>query len=139
MYNTNDYDSVILFSLVLFLSSYQLLYYVDETSHTIVQVSLSDPTKPEVPLITNEKDSINGIAVDWISGNIFYSDSGKIQQYHVTSGDMTPVLSNLSNPRGIVLMPDNPYRYVWIIDVRNICVMGYIHISNNDVYRLENI
>ena len=113
MYNTNDYDSVILFSLVLFLSSYhQLLYYVDQTSQTIVQISLSDPTKPEVPLIANDQDNINGIAVDWISGNIFYSDSGKIQQYHVTSSHVTPVLSNLYNPRRLVLMPDNPYRYV---------------------------
>ncbi len=58
--------------------------------------------------MTSTDNSIGGLAVDWVSGNVLYSDSGlgTIQQYHVTSGHVTSLIIGLKNPKAIAVVPN---------------------------------
>ena len=71
-----------------------------------------------MPILSTTTNSITGIAVDWISGNVLYSDSimGSIQQYHVTTGHVTPLVTNLRSPKVLATIPDEPYRLVYNLE-----------------------
>lgn len=37
---------------------------------------------------------------------------GTIQQYHMTNGYVTPLVTNLANPKVLAVFPDEPYGLV---------------------------
>ena len=78
----------------------------------INKTPLTSTNDSSYTIITNEMGSVGGVAVDWISGNVYFTDSlrGTILLYHMSSGLTTPVLGNRAHPRNLVLIPDEPYR-----------------------------
>ena len=91
----------------------QYIYYADNTRGLIAQVSLSTAgVLTEQVLITNRLGLVQGLAVDWVSGNVLFSDSmqGTIMQYHPASNTTTSVLTGLQQPKTLVLYPYASYR-----------------------------
>ena len=95
--------------------SLKLLFYVDQTRSLIAKTTLGTPGN-ETILISDGLGRVEGLALDWVSGNLYFSDVllGTIQQYHTSTGHVTPVLYNLNNPRSIAVIPEEPYRYYLI-------------------------
>ena len=100
---------ILLISLASF--SLKLLFYVDQTRSLIAKTTLG-ATGNETVLISDGLGRVEGLAFDWVSGNLYFSDVllGTIQQYHTLTGHVTPVLSNLTKPRSIAVLPEEPYR-----------------------------
>ena len=102
------------------MSTQQLIYYADNTRRVISRVSLNGAPTEQI-VVSNGLGEVQGLAVDWISGNVFFSDSthGTIRQYHPTSGAITTVLSGLDQPRSIAVYPDAPHK--WVTERDKLC------------------
>ena len=74
-------------------------------------MSLNSPSE-EVVIISQGLGVVTGLAVDWISGNVYYTDStmDRVYQYHSSSGSISVVLKGLVNPRAIALAPEPEFR-----------------------------
>ncbi|XP_019854787.1 PREDICTED: uncharacterized protein LOC100641362, partial [Amphimedon queenslandica] len=101
-------------SIDLFVYGYssQVIYYINETRSLISSVSFETR---ETLVISSSIGRVEGLAFDWVSGNLYFTDSimGWIGLYHVSSGHVTPVLQSLPHPRAVVVFPEEPYRYIF--------------------------
>ena len=104
----------------------QRIYWTDTNNGTISASTLHGQTTVVLSGLLDPR----GLAVDWITSNVFYTDAG-LQEIGVTSADGTYrvviVNSNLDQPGNIVLNPVAGYCiYIYI----SIYLYIYIYIYN---------
>ena len=112
--------------------STQLFYYADNTRGLIARVlhsgnqsscrvgsnqQLTRTGEDQANLTEKVLDSnglglVQGLAVDWVSGNVLFSDStnGTIMLFNTSSKTTTPILTGLHRPRNLTLYSAAPYR-----------------------------
>ncbi|XP_066268020.1 low-density lipoprotein receptor-related protein 6-like isoform X1 [Branchiostoma lanceolatum] len=89
------------------------VYWTDDENKAIRRAKL-DGTDGEY-LITTEVDRPDGIAVDWVARNLYWTDTGtkRIEVARLNNGTSRKILidQNLGEPRTIVLDPSEGYMY----------------------------
>ncbi|XP_033115105.1 low-density lipoprotein receptor-related protein 2-like [Anneissia japonica] len=91
------------------------LYWSDLSKSSIYRWSLDFDKSSSKEIITNTSESCDGIAVDWIHNNLYYTDTGNdvIRVVDLDSLlEVTLVAGNLSEPRAIVVHPGIGY-FFW--------------------------
>lgn len=89
------------------------MYYADVKIDVIKQVDLSDMSKVKT-IISSGLMTPNGVAVDWVANNIFWSDTGTkaIEVARLDgSSRKTIVNDNLHDPRSIIVFPKRGYLF----------------------------
>nr|XP_002737326.1 PREDICTED: low-density lipoprotein receptor-related protein 4-like [Saccoglossus kowalevskii] len=91
---------------------YDMLYAYDDNSKSIVRTDLREGTT-RTAIITGV-NNIQGITIDWLANNIYYSDSENIAIYVCTTDGRfcSPIISdNIQQPRGIAVHPEKKYLF----------------------------
>ncbi|KAK7077183.1 hypothetical protein SK128_005537, partial [Halocaridina rubra] len=89
----------------------QHIIWSDHKENEIVRASLANPEAREV-LVKGEKITSDGLAVDWIHNNLYYSDRGNFQIHMMTwnaKWSKIIVSEKLGRPRAIAVSPLNGY------------------------------
>lgn len=90
-----------------------LLFYADVNIDSIRTVDLTNYSNSKT-IISTGLNTPNGLAVDWIAENIYFSDSGqKVIEVARLDGSFRKVLlrDNLDDPRAIILYPRLAYLF----------------------------
>ncbi|XP_044735048.1 low-density lipoprotein receptor-related protein 2-like [Chrysoperla carnea] len=92
------------------------IYYSDVLQNVIYRVHLNGSSKEVI--VASQIESVEGLAVDWASKNLYYIDSRKGTLNVLSTRNVTyrrTLLKNLKRPRGIVLHPNKGYIFfsVW--------------------------
>lgn len=105
------------------------LYWSDITGQVIKSAKLNGSMVEE--FIATEVKSVEGLTVDWINRNIYWTDSGlkNIMSASLSSGNRVTIANSLlSNPRGIAIHPNRR----WVITILvKMMVSNYAINSNN--------
>ncbi|XP_064103032.1 low-density lipoprotein receptor-like [Macrobrachium nipponense] len=91
-------------------STHQIVWS-NNKENEIVRANLTTPDNREV-LVRGERVSADGLAVDWIHDNIYYTDTGNFKIRMVTwdaEWTKTVVSEDLGQPRAIVVSPFDGY------------------------------
>ncbi|XP_011472600.2 low-density lipoprotein receptor [Oryzias latipes] len=90
------------------------LYWSDVSLKKIFRLNLADSSSKPVTVIDSGIETPEGIAVDWVHGNIYWTDS-TLKTISVASTDGTKrktlIRENLDKPRAITIDPVNNFVY----------------------------
>lgn len=89
------------------------IFFADVNIDVIKVVDMTD-MKNSKPIITTGLMTPNGLAVDWIANNLFWSDTGsKVIEVSRLDGSCRKVLisENLSDPRSMIVFPKRGYLF----------------------------
>lgn len=89
------------------------IFYADVNIDIIKSVDMTNMSNTKT-LIATGLQTPNGIAVDWIANNLFWSDTGaKVIEVSRLDGSCRKVLinSSLSDPRSLIVFPKRGYLF----------------------------
>lgn len=91
----------------------KLIFFTDIDTDTINSVSMLNFSDSKV-LVSKNISTPNGIAVDWIADNVYWTDTGnKVVEVARLDGSLRKVVvsENLQEPRSIAVFPKKGYLY----------------------------
>ncbi|XP_041374759.1 low-density lipoprotein receptor-related protein 2-like [Gigantopelta aegis] len=104
----------------------ETVYFSDVRNRVIYQAKIGD-SEP-TPLVVNSIRSVEGMSIDWISKNLYFTDYARSSLSVVrlrNPGDRRDIISELGNPRSVVVHPLKGYLFFsdWL---RNSMQSAYI-------------
>ncbi|XP_041974246.1 low-density lipoprotein receptor-related protein 1 [Aricia agestis] len=117
----------------------QMLYYCDVHRYEIVRQKL-DGSGREV-FIGDDVDNCEGLAIDWMGGNLFWTDDalGQINVARLDTRDRRVLVREPNfNPRAITLDPDNGVMY-WSVWASATAARGRIESARMDASRRRTL
>lgn len=93
----------------------ELIFFTDQAQKAIVAVSTYDGYGNFTVLIHDNVDSPNGIAVDWVADNIYWTSKTKntIEVSRLDGSHRKVLIRGIQQPRSIAVFPGKGYLY-WV-------------------------
>lgn len=90
-----------------------MIFYADVNVDAIKSVNIENPSETRT-IVSSGLHTPNGIAIDWIANNVFWTDTGsKVIEVARLDGSSRKVILNkdLSDPRAMILYPKSGYLF----------------------------
>ena len=99
-------------------SSEEAVYWLNRVDNTIGKADLETRRKTVVARVTSSAADLKGIALDWMTGNIYYtysSDEGVVAVLNNQGTYGAVIISGLNGPGSIALDPPSGYVFMNLI------------------------